>query len=653
MPHHSVESHWVTYLGLLLAAGPGFSASADSSTDILTIDPTSRRAIGGVVELDRQTFFSLSDQGKEFDQRMDSPERMEFLLGELNITFGRQLGPVNAVTHWSKAVHEDPQRPGYVDIHALNEGLTPPQPGPRFHYLTGGRLDVAAHGRSGGYPEFMGAYHTEDTRKDQNKHSKGLPQNIDAAAEYAAAVMAFNYTDFDRPRFYEPINEPHWSFVSTPHLAEWHVATMQAVQQKTPDVLVGGPCLSIAYFYKRNYNAFNGLRNFIANTDASLDFYSFHVYDYMKWDGEKLVGRVTTGLPLEGMLDLVQSHTVQTYGKEVDIVVSEHGGYINDTKGVNADKLGELMAQRYFPDGQGFEHTMRKRSVSDHILVSSIIANTMVFMDHPHVVKKAVPFILLHSMNWDPEYYSVVYTAYDFKDKQRWVETRTLDFYRLFRDVKGDRVVVSGGDPDVQAQAFLDDRRLVIVLNNLSERPESLTLRAPEPNRITIRRYTRGEDLTPSLAEETIDSLENLTLSGRETAIVTAHYENPIQTSRTIQETVYYSDFKPTEVTGGDTIQANVKVAETDGLAYAQLRISMVRPGDAEAGLRVSFNGQLLNVPAEDSADRYRTKDEFATTKIIAVDPGLVKENNTVSVGFHDQGPGAIGSVVLRAGVEE
>ena len=37
------------------------------------------------------------------------------------------------------------------------------------------------------------------------------------------------------------------------------------------------------------------------------------------------------------------------------------------------------------------------RSIAQFNKISGIIANTMVFMDHPHIVKKAVPFILLET----------------------------------------------------------------------------------------------------------------------------------------------------------------------------------------------------------------------------------------------------------------
>ena len=75
-----------------------------------------------------------------------------------------------------------------------------------------------------------------------------------------------------------------------------------------------------------------------------------------------------------------------------------------------------------FP-GDGFDWEMKMRSIAEFNKISGIIANTMVFMDHPHIVRKAVPLYSL-SMYWDPKYYSTLYVPYDFTDKQRWVETK-------------------------------------------------------------------------------------------------------------------------------------------------------------------------------------------------------------------------------------
>ena len=68
-------------------------------------------------------------------------------------------------------------------------------------------------GRANAWPSFMGKYQTEQSGE------RWMPQDVEAAAELAAAALQHDYVDFDRPAFYELLNEPHWSFYETPHLA--------------------------------------------------------------------------------------------------------------------------------------------------------------------------------------------------------------------------------------------------------------------------------------------------------------------------------------------------------------------------------------------------------------------------------------------------
>ena len=184
-----------------------------------------------------------------------------------------------------------------------------------------------------------------------------FPANLDAAAELAAAALKTAYSDFDRPAFHEPVNEPHWSFPALPEFQQWHLQIMEAVHKSTPEVKVGGPCLPV--------------------------------------------------------MDLIPNYTMNAYGKEVDLVLSEHGAY-------GANELGARLADTHFP-GSGFEWEMKKRSIDDFNMASGALAHALVFMEHPHVVKKAVPFILLQSMGWDPVYYATLYTPRNFIHKNDWV----------------------------------------------------------------------------------------------------------------------------------------------------------------------------------------------------------------------------------------
>ena len=48
-----------------------------------------------------------------------------------------------------------------------------------------------------------------------------------------------------------------------------------------------------------------------------MDFYSFSAYDFFYWTGKDFAGRVTSGLPLESVIDLIENYTHNTYGKGV------------------------------------------------------------------------------------------------------------------------------------------------------------------------------------------------------------------------------------------------------------------------------------------------------------------------------------------------
>ncbi|MEN1677984.1 MAG: beta-agarase [Planctomycetota bacterium] len=637
-------------LALAVATGGGI---ARAETVELAVYPTITRSIAGVSELDREKYFSMCDPGTNFDQRMRSPERVEYLLGELNATFGRNLGPINSAVGDADRLGEDPERPGFADpdsVKSACEQRVKP-PAAAFASLAGGRLDVAAHGRGLDFPDFMGRFSTPEADRDSHAVKHYLPGYTDAAAELAAAALEYGYTDFDRPAYYEPINEPHWSFISDEHLANWHTKAHAAVHGRGLAVKVGGPCLSVAYFYRNNYRAFEGFKNFLANTRAELDFYSFHVYDYLNWDGADLHGRVTGGLPLEGVLDFVQTHAVNTYGKPIDLVVSEHGGYITASQGrPNAKAIGELLVSKQ-DNAAAFDQTVLERSVASHVLISSAIANTLTFMEHAHIVQKAVPFILPETMGWDPEYYPTMFVPYGFEDRSRWVETHNTDFYKFFRDVAGRRVCTRGGDPDLQTRAFADGSTLRVVINNLSDAPHQVRLKMPAAKTVSVRRYGRNDDYTPYLRESDADAAGAIEIAGREAVVVSADYAQPIPNRKTMSETPHYGSRTIVSPSPGKPSRFLVETESPATATYAMLRIGVTRPAGADPRLQVKLNGRSVDVPLEDAAPRLDDGEkEYASTKLIPVDPDRLREKNRVEVSFSDGEAGTIGSVVIRVG---
>ena len=63
-------------------------------------------------------------------------------------------------------------------------------------------------------------------------------------------------------------------------------------------------------------------------------------------------------------------------------------------------------------------------------------------------------------------------------------------------------------------------------------------------------------------------------------------------------------------------------------------------------------NGNKIELVEESCAERLEDK-EYATTKIVMIDPKILKETNIVDISFSDEEQGVIGSVVMRIAVKD
>ena len=422
LTNHRIRNRAAALVVCAFTAGQAATVAAPAVREVsVVIDPACTRRIEGTSDLNRSTYFNLFTHIDKPDCK--TPEIYDWLVKENRIVWGSIQGVMTADSGGYQYT-QDPKRPGFVEQESLKERLSAItyKPTEDHRHDMGNRIELVSHDHLNRHPSFMGQYMSEAAKEDKNHQPHSLPTNLEAAAELYALSLLHGFSDFNRPEWLELLNEPHWSYWSDPHLAKYHTVTRDAVHRMVPGVRVGGPCLAVAYYYGNQYDNFRGLRDFIDNTQCGLDFYSFHVYDFLGAKEGDIVsetenpddfrGRITSGLPLESVLDLIQNHTVNHYGKKVDIVISETGGY-------GANQQIEAEARKRIP-GEGFEWEMKMRSIDDFNMVSSLIGNTLAYMDHPETVKKSVPFILLHAMAWDPTYYATLYVPRNFQDKNDW-----------------------------------------------------------------------------------------------------------------------------------------------------------------------------------------------------------------------------------------
>lgn len=623
-------------ISLMLMCAMGFAQQQVS----IKINPTHTRGIEGHKELDRSKYFNLAANVNEM-KKVLTPEQETEYLDKLEMTLGRRLGLVYSEKTWGNSLREDANRPGYIDVDYFIGKQNPNDNGlEAYKAKYGERQGLALHDRHNSYPDFMDLY-------TPNGSDQAMPGNIDAAAELAALALKHSFTDFQRPDFYEIVNEPDWRFGGEQRFYDLHTAVNDKVDELGLDVKVGGPCNSVSYYYRREYDHLSNFTNFIDGTNAELDFYSFHTYDYMSWDGSDFVGSISSGLPLEGVFDGIAAFMHNKYGKDFKFVGSEHGAYFTDA--AKKAEVYEQLGSQHFP-GSGFEYEMEKRTIDNFIMVNGAIANTLTFMNSPHIVEKAVPFILLESSGWDTRYYSSLLVKEDFqKSSSKWVESRLIDYYKFFKGVKGRRVEFWNDDPDIQSFAFVNDNQLIVVLHNQSNTEAKVNLEIDELatsiKDVTVRSLGRKEDFRPEFKEETFSALPEVTLTAQASGVVFVNYESSIPEEEDLDEKVYYSTTWEQTFTGSKDF--TIAIDDLKQVRSATLRVGVSRNKDNPRDVEISLNGSKLSVAVEDCAERI-TGDDYATTKIIHVDPALIKAENTVTVNFPDGKSGGVGAATLR-----
>ncbi|MDW7693186.1 T9SS type A sorting domain-containing protein [Flammeovirgaceae bacterium SG7u.111] len=648
-PKHTLSYVHVLITLFILSLSGSLYAQQQITVDV---SPKVSAAINGEKNLNRSKYFNLASSVDEISSKIKTQERFDYYFKELEMTVGRKFQIVRGEVNWGNSVKEDPTRTGWADTTYLKNKLVPNANDDNvadFLKTTwASNQNLAAHEGHNAYPSFMEQYTITDA------HDQKFPTNNDAAAELLAYIFKYKYTDFKRPPFYELINEPHWKFWGDQRFIDHHLKAKAKFDEMGINTQIGGPCYSVGNFYKKEFGNLNQITDFIDRTNFSLDFYSFHTYDYMRWEDAEndFVGGVSSGLPEESVFDAIAAHTYNKYGKEFTFVGSEHGGYIPD--GANRTYALDKLADQYFP-GSGFLHEMEKRSIDNFIMVNSAIANTLMFMNHPHIVKKSVPFILLESAGWDPTYYSSLLVKENFdKNSDVWHEAKLIHFFNFFDDVKGRRVESYTSDTDIQHFTFVDKNVMTMLFHNQSNTEGTINVNVDNDgnsiSKIKIRRLGRGEDFRPNLAEGEISTLQNINIGAQESIVVFVTYDADIEEETEVNEIPYYSSETGVKFNGSKSF--TVQVPEYQKAKYAILRVGVSRDKANGKEIEISLNGTKLASPVEDCAERI-TNDDYATTRIIKVDGKLLKELNTVEVKFPDGKSGGVGAVVIRAGIDD
>ena len=611
--------------GCIIRDGSGNSEGGDMMHDKgnIVFDLTCKRYINGITELEREKYFNLHSAG-------ESDEVWNYLKGlDLNINLGRSIGMIRGI---QKQVTENPLKQGYADpfwLYMYAQTLNQSQADKMLAEVP--NRDIVVTGDTV-YPQFL------------IRNTRGSYPDGDAASDLWTMILKITYNGKVLPKYIEVMNEPDAlafnNKLSWDDIVENHIAVAKRLDKEFPGIMVGGPCLAYPEFSKRDFIIWNkGMKYFIENAGAEMDFLATHCYDFYISDG---AGRIYSGGRDEANLDLIENHMYNVLGEVKDIVISEYGGY---AKGAgNAPNMNAA-------DGAGITVPTDPPSLQNWYMLDAVCSKLMSFMERPDRIVKSIPFILGYT-SWNPSYYAAMIR----KEDGIYTENHLTKFYRFWRNVRGERILASNIDPDIQVIGFLDGKKAYLCLNNLSGKRKDLSLewrtggvRAVKVN--VSRLYYESE---PILVTEGNMIGKSLHMSGHEKVIVELELNREPKTKSSVNEVWYYGNRTVVPVSGGVSEEFTVVTNTEKTAKYAELRLGLSRPHSKELFPEVTINGTIIEIPAGIAGNDQKEFDEYFGIKAVTIPLHLLDNEsgiNKVTVRYPDYG-GYISTVIIKTGHE-
>ncbi len=589
----------ITALACLLAT----ATFAQEPTNRVTIDPSVQRYLGEVSELARHKYFNIHT-GSDND-----PDVKKFL-ADYDVTIGR----------------------GFYGA---------------FSYAYGQTKEV------GVYPPYAEKNNTTPRKTKQyvatehpNLHVIKWGMDPVKAGKWAAEYFNNHYKG-EIPEFFEPLNEPFVhangeifkEATSTQDMkmlmADFYAeigkqidATPALKNMKVVGYASAYPSMEIKDFKHWHEN----MKLFIDRAGDHMDGISVHLYD-----GINIRGKASrrSGSNSEAILDLIESYTFLKYGHTLPHATTEYGA-IDDTYGINFDE----------------RNAYRVMSSINHLLFNLLEREDNLLISIPFICDKSEWYI--NAKNDFQSYCAALFLPENPKDKRntQWVYNDKVHFFDLWKDVKGDRVDFTTNNPDIQVQAFKDDQRLYIALDNLDDNSQSIELTNPNGwgklDGVTYRSFYVDYDEGIAYKETPMKQVPNsVTLKKNETVVLAIDLAQDSPYHQRVYRTKHYANsyLQPIEANKEITFTFEALPSEK-GKGVARMAIG--RKLDQSKKPIVKINGCEVEMPDNWRGYDQAGRDDFFGTLEIPFDTRLLRgDKNSVSVTFPDNG-GHVASMILQ-----
>jgi hypothetical protein len=231
-----------------------------------------------------------------------------------------------------------------------------------------------------------------------------------------------------------------------------------------------------------------------------------------------------------------------------------------------------------------------------------------------------------------------------------WLYTNRIQFYELWKAVKGERVFVSTSNPDIQVQAFLDEKKLYVALNNLDDAAQQVALDISSiksnVSDLFVKSLTVYSDDFPRYYEQTIGTIPDIfSIDPAETIVLEFNLKNSIKFNNKIKSSRYYTTNYLLPIEAQKELIFEFNEVQL-GVGFAKLSMSIGRGHDLSKTPEVFVNDNKVEVPLNWKGYDQANRKKFFGAIEIPVPMDFISKNNAVKISFPETG-GHLSSLIL------
>ncbi|WP_345192058.1 T9SS type A sorting domain-containing protein [Algibacter agarivorans] len=566
------------------------------------IDPNCQRFLGEVSELDRTKYFSVHDSSSDTESNM--------FRNDYNVTGGRGFwGAYSFAKNQTGSAGVYPaDKNGNDDLRAVKKGFVATEhPGNVF--LDGIDITTASNWAVEYFKDFV-------NQNGRNEFFEVMNEPFVHAQDFYSGAWSNSENNRIKLQMAKLYGEVAKRIHETPALGNMKVIGYSAAW----------PSMELSDFGHWNDN----MKMFMDNAGENMYAFSTHLYDGINITGQD---SKRSGSNSEAILDLIENYSYVKWNAIKPHAITEYGA----------------IEQGYGDDYSDIASIQTVQSIN-HILFNLLERENRLVNSIPFITGKA-EWHITAANNYQP-YQAVLFKPTNIGEPTPagWEYTPRIHFYELWKDVKGKRIMIKSDNPDIQVQAFVDNTKMFVALNNLDDNTQTVNLTMlssiTDLVDVKIKALKIYPQTMPDMTIETVTTAPNtMSLIKGETVILEYTFNSPVTFDNALRMKTYYTQTHLQPIATNSEIVYTFDNVST-GNGFATLRMGLGRKHNVSKKPILKVNGITVEVPDNWKGYDQANRDDFFGMIEIPFSTTILQETNTISLTFPDSG-GRVSSLIL------